>query len=153
MGLSDQRQRSSQSSQTANTFGYQPGAQSADINTLRDQQFQVDPSIGFRLAEKERQLSDSFANPTGGYVTPQIKDAIMRSQRRGLMQDASQATREGQFDANKLDFSRNLAVADMTKPVLTHTGSSSQGQGQVTQSQSPWGTVAGIASAAAPMSL
>lgn len=153
MGLSDNRQRSSSSSTTSNSYGYQPGAQSADINALRSHRFQVDPSIGFRLGEKERQLSDSFQNPTGGYTTPQIKDAIMRSQRRGLMQDASQATREGQFDVNKLDFSRNLAVADMTKPVLTQTGSSSQGQGQVTQSQSPWGTVAGIGASVAPLSL
>lgn len=77
----------------------------------------------------------------------------MRSQRRGLMQDASQATREGQFDVNKLDFSRNLAVADMTKPILTQNSSTSTGQGQTTQSQSPWGTIAGIGASVAPLSL
>lgn len=153
MGLSDKKQESKQNSQTSNTFGYQPGASSPDIDALRNQKFQIDPSIGFRLGEKERQLEDSMVSPTGGYVTPQIRDAILRSGRRDLMQQAGQQTREGAFDQNKLNYSRNLAVADMTKPVLTQTSSSSSGTGAVRQSESPWGTIAGVGSSLAPLSL
>lgn len=161
IGLSDKKQTSTQTGtqqgSTSNTYGWQPHPGSADIDTLRNQKFQIDPSIGYRLGEKERQLSDSFVSPTGGYVTPQIRDAITRSGRRDLMQQAGQQTREGQFDVNKLNYAKNAAVAGMTAPVLTQTGSSSSGSstgsGTVRQSESPWGTVASIGTSLAPLSL
>ena len=124
-----------------------------DIAALRGTKFQTDPSIGYRLAEKERQLSDTFQNPTGGFVTPQIRDAIMRSERRELMQQAGQQTREGAYDVNRLNYGKNLAVADMTKPILTQTGSTSTGQGTTVQSQSPWAAAAQVGAQAAPLSL
>ena len=69
------------------------------------------------------------------------------------MQQAGQQTREGAYDVNKLNFSKNLATAEMTKPILTQTGSSSTGTGTVTQSQSPWATALQVAGTAAPLSL
>lgn len=86
-------------------------------------------------------------------MTPQIRDAIKRSGQRDLMQQAGQQTREGAFDVNKLNYSKNLATADLTKPVLTQTGSSSSGTGKTVQSESPWGTVAGVGANLAPLSL
>lgn len=77
----------------------------------------------------------------------------MRSGQRELMQQAGQQTREGTFDQNKLNYSRNLAVADITKPILTQTGSTSSGTGKTVQSESPWGTVAGVGASLAPLSL
>ena len=124
-----------------------------DIVRAREDTARVDPSIGFRLAEKERQLSDSFQNPTGGYTTPQIRDAIMRGERRELGQQAGQQAREGAFDVNRLNQSKNLALAGMTRPILTQTGSTSSGTGTITQSQSPWATVAQAGAQAAPLSL
>lgn len=94
-----------------------------------------------------------MVSPTGGYVTPAIRDAIQRSGQRNLMQDASQATREGAGDVNKLNFARNSAVAGMTAPTLTQTGSSSTGSGTVTQSESPFKTALNVAGAAAPLSM
>ena len=67
------------------------------------------------------------------------------------MQQAGEQTREGQFDVNKLNYGKNLAVAGMTAPVLTQTGGTSSGK--TVQSESPWGTALQIGSAAAPLSL
>ncbi len=83
-----------------------------------------------------------MVNPTGGYVTPQIRDAIMRSGQRELAQQAGQQTREGQFDVNRQEQAKKLALADMTRPILTQTGSTSQGTQTTQQSQSPWATIA-----------
>jgi hypothetical protein len=93
-----------------------------------------------------------MASPTGGYVTPQIRDAIQRSQQRELFQQGGEQTRAGQFDVNRLNYGRNAAVAGMTAPVLTNTGGTSTGKGTVTQSQSPLGTAVQVAGAAAPLS-
>ena len=153
MGLSDRKQTTKQSSTTANTYGREFVPDTPDIIAARESKPQIDPSIGYRLGEKERQLSDSFVSPTGGYVTPQIRDAIMRSERRGLMQQAGQQAREGQYDVNRLNQSKNLALASLTRPELVQRSSSMQGQGQTVQSQSPWATAAQIGGQVAPLSL
>lgn len=157
MGLSDRRQttNTNSTSSTTNRYGFQTPPSTPDIDRLRNQQFQIDPSIGYRLGEKERQLSDSLANPTGGFVTPQIRDAIMRSGRRELMQQAGQQTREGAYDVNRLNYGRNLATAQMTQPILTQEGSTTTGSGTgtVSQGQSPWATIFNTGASAAPFSL
>lgn len=70
-----------------------------------------------------------------------------------LGRDQAQAQREGQYDASKLGYSRDLAVAGMERPNLVQTGSTGQQQGTVTQSQSPWASIIGGAAQAAPLSL
>ncbi len=153
MGLSDKKQVSTQTGQTQNQYGWQQTPDTPDLIRARSDSAQIDPSIGYRAAEKERQLSDSFVSPTGGYVTPQIRDAILRSGRREIGQQAGEQAREGAFDVNRLNQSRNLALAGLTRPTLTQTGSSSSGTGTVTQSQSPWATALQVGAQAAPMSL
>lgn len=72
---------------------------------------------------------------------------------------AGQQAREGAFDVNRLNQSRNLALAGMTQPRLVNTGSSSQGtststgQGTVVQSQNPWGVALQTGAQMAPLSL
>jgi len=73
----------------------------------------------------------------GGYTTPQIRDAIMRSEGRELAQQAGQQTREGQFDVNRLNQNRNLALAGLTRG--TDETSSGTSSGTVKQ-KDPWGT-------------
>lgn len=165
MGLSDKRQESKQSSTSSGTgtstnrYDFLTPPDSPDIIAARNDRAQIDPSIGYRLGEKERQLNESFDNPMGGYVTPQIRDAIRRSGQRELMQIGGQQTREGAFDANRLNQSKNLALAGMTSPRLVNTGSTttqqgtSSGTGSVTQSESPLGTALQVGAAAAPLSL
>ena len=87
----------------------------------------------------------------GGYTTPQIRDAVLRSGQRELMQQAGQQTREGAYDVNRLNQSRNLALAGLTRG--TQEAYSSQGTGTVKQSQSPWATIASVGAQAAPLSL
>ena len=148
MGLSDKKQTSTQtqSGQSATSVPDTP-----DIIRARTDRAQIDPSIGYRLGESQRNLKDSFSNPLGGYTTPQILDAIMRSEGRELAQQAGQQTREGQFDVNRLNQSRNLALAGLTRG--SQSTSSGQSKGTVTQSESPFGTIAAIAGQAAPLSL
>lgn len=113
---------------TSNTFTRAPGASSPDIDRLRSQQFQVDPTIGARLGEAQRSLKNQFRNPAGGYTTPQMRDAIERSQSRELFQQGGAQMRAGQFDVNQQDYGRNLAVAGLTAPPLVQSGSSYTGQ-------------------------
>lgn len=95
----------------------------------------------------------------GGYTTPQIRDAIRRSGSRELLQIGGQQTREGAFDANRLNQSKNLALAGMTAPRLVNTGStqtgtqSSTGTGTVTQGTNPLGTALQVGASVAPLSL
>lgn len=79
----------------------------------------------------------------------------MRSGQRELMQTAGQQTREGAYDVNRLNTQKNLALAGLTRgSVGTQSGTSSgTTSGTTVQSQSPWGTIAGIGSSLAPISL
>lgn len=148
MGISDKKQTStqSQSSMASTRIPDTP-----DIIAARADKAQIDPSIGYRLAEKERQLESDLSNPLGGATTPQIQDAIRRSERRELMQQAGQQAREGASDVNRLNQSKNLALAGLTRG--TDEKYSSEGKGTVVQSESPWATVAKIGAQAAPISL
>lgn len=146
--MSDKTQKSTQSS-TGTTNTTVPDTK--DIIAAREGKATIDPSIGYRLGEKERQLDESLASPTGGYVTPAIRDAIKRGGQRDLMSQAGEQTREGQFDVNRLNQSKNLALAGLTKG--TNEATTSNSQGKVVQSESPLGTIAQIGAAAAPLSL
>ena len=105
------------------------------------------------MGEQQRQLNNSLASPTGGYVTPQIRDAIRRSQSRELMQQGGEQTRAGIYDVNSQNRGRNAALAAMTAPQLVQRGGTSSGTGTVKQSESPLGTALQVAGAAAPLSM
>lgn len=77
----------------------------------------------------------------------------MRGERRELGQQAGQQAREGQYDVNRLNQSKNLALAGLTRPILTQTGSTSNSSGTVKQSESPYGTIAQLGAQMAPLSL
>jgi hypothetical protein len=122
-----------------------------DIIAARQNRAQIDPSIGARLGEKERQLQSTFDNPMGGYTTPQIRDAVMRSGQRELAQQAGQQTREGAYDVNRLNQSRNLALAGLTRG--EDTSSTGTATGKITQAESPFKVGAAVAGQLAPLSL
>ena len=102
--------------------------QLGDIDRLRNTQFQIDPTIGYRAGAAKRQLGQSFINPLGGYSTPQRDEAIRRSMGRQIDEDAATQFRAGQYDVNNQNYSRNLAVAGLTAPPLVQSGSSYTGQ-------------------------
>lgn len=165
MGLSDRKQTSRQTSTssgsgtTTNQYGFLNVPDTPDIVAARNDRAQIDPSIGYRVGEAQRQLNESFDNPMGAFVTPQIRDAMRRSGQRELLQIGGQQTREGMSDVNRLNQSKNLALAGMTSPRLVNTGSTStqtgtqSGTGTVTQGQSPWATALQVGAQAAPLSL
>jgi hypothetical protein len=105
-----------------------------DIQSARGWKAEIDPSIGYRLGEKERQLKDTMVNPTGGYVTPAIRDAILRSGQRELMSQAGEQTREGQYDVNRQNQAQKLALAGLTRGTVQDTAqqSASDTKGDVT---------------------
>jgi len=156
LGLSDKKQKSTGTS-TTNYSGTntQTVPDTQDIITARADRAQIDPSIGYRLGEKERQLNESLVNPTGGYVSPQIRDAIRRSGQRGLMQEAGAETRAGQYDVNRINQAKNLALAGLTRGSVGTSSGTQSGttSGTTVQSESPYGTIAGLGASLAPISL
>ncbi len=139
-----QNQTQNQQFDTQSTFGWQTPPDTADTQRLRDTQFQVDPTIGARIGGAVRRMQSSFQSPLGGYFTPGMRAATERGQERELMQMGGEQTRAGQYDVNNQNYGRNLAVAGMTAPRLTQTGSSGTSTG--TQS----GTSTGTASTSEP---
>src|ERR1043165_8790950 len=112
---------------TTNQFQRMPGAESADIDRLRQQQFQVDPTIGYRAGAAKRQLNNTFINPLGGNSTPQRDEAIRRSMSRQIDEDAAIQSRAGQYDVNQQNYQKNAYLAGLTAPPLVQSGSTSTG--------------------------
>jgi hypothetical protein len=104
-----------------------PGASSPDIDTLRNTQFRVDPTIAFRQAAGQRQLQRTLDNPAGGYRTPAMRDALLLQGQRELGEQAGMESRAGQYDVNNQTYGKNLAVAGLTAPPLVQSGSSYTG--------------------------
>lgn len=120
-----------------------------DIQRLRGQQFQVDPTIAANFGDAKNRLEETYGSPQGGYASQPMREKMVRSGTRQLAQDAAVATRAGEYDVNRLNYGRNLAVAGMTRPEIVQTGSTGSGTGQVTQRGSPWQTIGQVAGAAA----
>lgn len=153
MGLSSSSQKQTSNNATQNSYGYQTPPSTPDIDKLRSAKFEVDPGLSAQYGQLRNDMKRSFASPTGAYLSPQVRDAQMRSGNERLGRDEANAFRSGQYDANRLGYSRDAAVAGMTAPQLTQTGSSSTGSGTVTQTPSAMSTGLGVAGALAPLSL
>ena len=76
----------------------------------------ADPTIGFRAGDAKRRLQNQFTNPLGGYATPAMRDAIIRSESRGIDQDAAQQFRAGQFDVNQSRMGQLGSLASLMSP-------------------------------------
>lgn len=60
----------------------------------------------------------------GGYTTPQIRDATLRSGERDIDQQAGMESRAGQYDVNAQTYQKNAYLAGLTAPPLVQTGQS-----------------------------
>lgn len=78
---------------------------------------------------------------------------MLRASDERLGQEEAQAFRSGQYDVNKLDYAKKAAVAGMTAPQLTQTGSSNTGSGTITQSTNPAGSIISAGASLAPLSM
>ena len=76
---------------------------------------------------------------------------MLRSGNRELAQQAGEQMRAGQYDVNRLNQSKDLALAGLTRG--ENQQYSSQSQGKVVQSESPFKTAAAVAGQMAPLSL
>lgn len=153
IGLSDSTQKSKTQSTTGNTYSFHNNPGSADIDKLRNDTFEVDPGLKAEYANLRAGQEKSFGQPQGAYYNPQVKAQMLESGKERLGQQEAQAFREGQFDVNKLKYSRDAAVAGMTAPVFAQDTSSSTGSGTVSQGESPFGTALKVGAAAAPLSM
>jgi hypothetical protein len=144
------KKKSTQQQQTSynnvNTYGYTAPPESADVSAVRNFKFTADPSIGYNFASAKNQVANSFNNPIGGYVTPEIRDRILRSSLSNLAMQESQAKSEANQQLQGAQFGQKAAVASMTAPRLIQTGGYGTGSssGQAVQGQSGLDTVGQI---------
>lgn len=134
-----------QSGSFTNQYGYQTPPDTADVSAYRAFRPQLDPTIGFRAGASKRQLEGSFLNPLGGATTPQIRDATLRSGFRNIDEQAAQQSRAGQYDVNQQRMGQLGSLAALTRPQLTQTGGSYQGQGQAQYKSPKLGDILGAA--------
>ena len=139
-----QNQQFNQQYSGTNKYDFLNPPDTADVAALRSHQFQVDPTIGYRVGSAVRRIGSQFSNPLGQYATPSMKAQIMRSQEQALNQQAGEQFREGAYDVNNQEYGKKLAVAGMTSPRLVQTGTSGTSSG--TQS----GTSSGTATTSEP---
>ncbi len=154
MGKKKQKTETTQQSQqafNANTASSTSVPDTPDIQTYRQWQPQIDPTIPYAAASAHERLHSSFDNPLGGYATAGMRDAIQRSGDRQIDQNASNAFRAGAYDVNNQKAGQLGNLASLTRGQNT-TGTSSgtgtmSGTGTATQSQSgiSWGEILGAA--------
>lgn len=153
MGLSDSKQKQTTTGATTATYDYKTPPTTPALDKLASTQFQVDPGLHAQYSTLRNRLKSGFNNPLGANYNPEVRDAIIRSGDEQLGQDEANAYRGGQFDVNKLNYSRDATVAGMSAPTLVQTGGTSSGTGTTVQSQSPVSGIIQGAAAAAPLSM
>jgi len=149
IGLSDKSQKSTGTS-TVN-YDYKLPPSTPALDKLRSRTFEIDPGIGAQYGAQRQNFLRSFKSPTGAFLSPQVRDMQQTSGLERLGQEQAQAEREGQYDVNKQNYARDVAVAGFEQPQLVNTGGSQSGT--VNQSTSPWGSILSAGAQAAPLSL
>lgn len=131
-------QNQNQSFQNQNTYSQIKPDDTPDIQAFRGWNPESDPNIPYRAAASHERLHSSLINPIGGYYSPNTRDAIQRSGDRQIDQDASMASRSGQYDQNQQRLGQLSSLAGLTQSKIVNSGSSGTGNmsGTSTQVQS-----------------
>ncbi len=109
--------------ETKNTYGYQPGADSADIRALRDTpKATADPSIPFQYAKLRASQANSFSNPLGSYTNAATREASGRVTNEALSQEQAVAQQQSQIGADNQNYARGATLAGITMPQFVQTG-------------------------------
>lgn len=153
MGLSDSKQKQTSNNVSTTSYDYKTPPTTPALTKLADTKFEVDPGLHAQYSSLRNRLKSGFNNPLGADYNPEVRDAIIRSGEENLGQQEAEAYRGGQFDANRLGYSRDTTVAGMSAPNLVQTGGTNAGTGTITQSQSPISGIISGAAAAAPLSM
>jgi hypothetical protein len=149
MGISSSSQKTNSISTgaTTATYGYQTPPTTPAVTKLAGAKFEVDPGLHAQYGKLRSKLKSGFNNPLGANYSPEVRDAIIRSGEERLGRDEAEAYRGGQYDANRLGYSRDVTVAGMSQPQLVQTGGTTSGTSSGTVQQNPaWGP--GVLSAA-----
>lgn len=133
--------KTEQTYQGSNTYGYSPGAQSADIDAVRDFQITANPRIPYAYGSAKRNIASTYKNPLGANQTRSTRDAGLRTQFADLAQSESEATNEDYANTQGARFMQKMNVAQMTAPRFVQTGQSGSQSGTQTVSQSPFDTI------------
>lgn len=136
MGKKKAETKQTQSFNNTNSYGFMTPPDTGDIAALRDFKFNVDPSVGYAYGSAKNQIANTFNNPAGGNYTPQMRDAILRSQYAQLAQGEAGARSEAAQALQGQQFGQRAAVAGLTAPRMVQTGSSGTGQSQGMTQQS-----------------
>jgi len=115
---SSQQSQQSGSYDNRTEYGYVPGAQSADIDALRNFQFTADPTIPYRSAAARRRVSATFGNPAAGYSTPELSAQRQLSAFGDIDERAGQESAAEAQRLNQQQYGQKLAVAGLTAPQL-----------------------------------
>lgn len=128
---------SSQTYQGSNSYGYQPGAESADIDAVRNFKISADPRIPYAFANAKRNIAGTYRNPLGANQTSATRDASQRATYQDLAQQESEASNESYQGTQGARLGQALAVAGMTAPRLVQTGQSGSQSGTQNVTTSP----------------
>lgn len=126
--------------QNTNTYDWMKPPETADVQALRDFKFTADPRIGYTYGNARNQAANSLNNPLGGNYSPQMRDQILRSTLSDLSQREGQAYSEANQGLQGAQYGQRAALAAITAPRLTQTGSSGVGSGSSSGTSSGTGT-------------
>lgn len=123
------KQTQNQSFNQANTFGQITPEETPDIAAMRGFEFGVDPGIATAYGSAKNRVANTFNSSIGGNYSPQIRDAMLRSQYRDLAQQQAAAHSQAYSDTQGSRFGQKVATASMTQPKIVQTGASGTGTG------------------------
>lgn len=135
MGKKKSTQTTQQSFNTQNT-GSTSVPDTPDLQNFRSWTPQTDPNIPYQAAASHERLHSSLNNPIGGYYSANTRDAIQRSGDRSIDQQASQASRLGQYDVNLQRMGQLNSLAALTRGTQSSGTSSGTGSGTTNTVQS-----------------
>lgn len=114
-----------------NTYAYVPppitSQQSAYDEHIKSAYDTADPSIAYNFANQRESLNNTFNNPFGANVSPEVQQAIQTAGNEASYQAQGQAMREDVFNRKQGKTTALAGSASMTAPQLVQTGGSSTG--------------------------
>lgn len=125
--------KSKTKTQSTNTNTYQQiapdmTAERAAFNANIDKAYgSSDPSINYQFANAREGLNNSYANPFGANISPEVQQASLLNANQQLNQAQGQALREDQFNRRNAKTQALGAAAGMAAPQLVQTGGTSTG--------------------------
>lgn len=131
-----QSQQQASTTTSSNTFGQvsplDDPRYAAAVGDLGKFQFQNDPRIGYTYGRQRQQAHESFADPRGGFTTPQLERQMLNAGDADSAQQEAQAYREENYGKQGLEFGKLEDIAQLSAPRTVQTGGTSNSSGTST---------------------